>query len=105
MDPTVQVALISIATTFITTMGLIGTAIINNYQRRAKVAEKVIENVVDDDLDEVDVMKKMFSLITENERKERMLADCRRKVEHLERDNRSLRAENTMLRLGDQPDL
>ncbi len=106
MDPTVQVALVSVATTFITTMGLIATAVINSYQKRAKVAEKVIEEVVDDDLDQVDVMRKLFTLINENERKEKLLAQCRRHCERMEKENRHLRAENTLLRLGgDQPDL
>ena len=106
MDPNVQVALISVVTTFITTLGVIGTAIINNLQRRVKNAEKVVENVVDDDIDEIDVMRKLYVLITENEMKAAQLADARREIEALAKVNRALRAENTMLRLdGDQPDL
>lgn len=112
MDPNVQVALIGVMTTFITTMGVVAAALINNLHTRAKAAEKVVEEVVDDDLDEEDVMQRILLLIDENERKERLLADSRREVSDLTQEVRRLRAENTMLRLGkystdpeDQPDL
>lgn len=104
MDPNVQVALIGVFTTFITTMGIVGAAYITSLQNRAKSAEKVVEEVVDDDIDEIDVMRKLYQLITENEHKESLLAKERRKTERLERENRRLRAENTMLRLGHRHD-
>jgi flagellar motor component MotA len=104
MDPNVQVALIGVFTTFITTMGIVGAAYITSLQNRAKSAEKVVEEVVDDDIDEIDVMRKLYQLITENEHKESLLAKERRKTERLERENRRLRAENTMLRLGHRQD-
>lgn len=106
MDPNVQVALIGVITTFITTMGVVSAALIANYQRRAKVAEKVVDEVIvdDDELDTEDVMQRMFHLISENERKERLLTDARREITNLTNEVSMLRAENTMLRLGKRPD-
>jgi len=106
MEPNVQVALIGVVTTFITTMGVVAAALIANYQRRATVAEKVVDEVVvdDDELDTEDVMQRIFHLISENERKERLLADARREVTNLTNEVSQLRAENTMLRLGKRPD-
>lgn len=106
MDPNVQVALIGVATTFITTMGVVAAAWIASLQRRATVAEKVVDEVVvdDDELDTEDVMQRMYHLISENERKERMLAEAQRKVTELTEEVSQLRAENTMLRLGKAPD-
>jgi hypothetical protein len=112
MEPNVQVALVGVMTTFITTLGVVTAAWINSLQSRAKAAEKVVETVVDDDLDEEDVMEKILLLIDENQEKTRLLSDARREINKLTQENRHLRAENTMLRLGgpppdlgDQPDL
>lgn len=101
-----QVALIGVVTTFITTMGVVAAALITNLQRRAKVAEKVVDEVVvdDDELDTEDVMQRIFHLISENERKERMLGDARREITRLTNEVSQLRSENTMLRLGKGPD-
>jgi flagellar motor component MotA len=106
MEPNVQVALIGVVTTFITTMGVVAAALIANYQRRATVAEKVVDEVVvdDDELDTEDVMQRIFHLISENERKERLLGDARREITNLTNEVSQLRAENTMLRLGKRPD-
>lgn len=106
MDPNVQVALIGVVTTFITTMGVVAAALIANFQRRARVAEKVVDEVVvdDDELDTEDVMQRIFHLISENERKERLLGDARREIANLTNQVSSLRAEVTMLRLGKEPD-
>lgn len=106
MEPNVQVALIGVVTTFITTMGVVAAALIANYQRRATVAEKVVDEVVvdDDELDTEDVMQRMYHLITENERKERMLTAAQRKITELTEEISQLRAENTMLRLNKRPD-
>lgn len=106
MEPNVQVALIGVVTTFITTMGVVAAALIANYQRRAMVAETVVDKVVvdDDELDTEDVMQRMYHLISENERKERQLTACQRKVTELTEEVSQLRAENTMLRLGRKPD-
>lgn len=112
MDPNVQVAMIGVFTTFITTMGIVGAAYITSLQNRAKSAEKVVEEVVDDELDEGDVMEKILGLIGENERKERYITELQRNVAHLTQDVRALRTENTLLRLGkyvappdEEPDL
>lgn len=93
IDPNVQVALVSVFATFITTLGVIAVAIINNRKERAKAADAGVEA----GLDEKDVLERMLALIAENERKERLILDLKNEV-------RMLRAENTMLRLGVKSD-
>jgi hypothetical protein len=95
MDPTVQVALVSVIATFITTLGVVAVAVINNRKERGKAASAGVEAA----LDEKDVLGRMLALIAENERKETQLAKEREKNAQLEADKSSLKAENTMLRL------
>lgn len=92
IDPNVQVALVSVFATFITTLGVIAVAIINNRKERAKAADAG----VDAGLDEKDVLERMLALIAENERKENHISELKNEV-------RMLKAENTMLRLGVKP--
>jgi len=92
IDPNVQVALVSVFATFITTLGVIAVAIINNRKERAKAADAGVEA----GLDEKDVLERMLSLIAEGERKEQVISDLKDEV-------RMLKAENAMLRLGVKP--
>jgi len=95
LDPNVQVALVSVIATFITTLGVISVAVINNRKERAKAADAGVEA----GLDEGDVLKRMLALIAENERKETEITALKISKQDLEDDNRMLRAENTRLRL------
>jgi hypothetical protein len=96
LDPNVQVALVSVIATLITTLGVISVAVINNRKERAKAADAG----VDAGLDEGDVLKRMLALIAENERKETSITELKIAKQDLEEENRMLRAENTSLRLA-----
>lgn len=98
LDPNVQVALVSVFATLITTFGIIAVAVINNRKERSNAAEAGVEA----GLDEKDVLTRMLSLISENERKEKSLIKCREENRRLKDENRLLRIESTMLRLGDK---
>lgn len=89
MDPNVQVAFVSVLSTFITTCGVIFVAVKNNQKERTKAAEAGVEA----GLDEKDVLGRMLALITENERKERTITELRAKVIALTSVIRELRAE------------
>ena len=89
MDPNVQVALVSVISTLITTCGVIIVAVKNNQKERTKAAEAGVEA----GLDEKDVLSRMLELIAENGRKESTITELRAKVSHLMSDNRDLRAQ------------
>lgn len=89
MDPNVQVAFVSVLSTFITTVGVIFVAVKNNQKERTKAAEAGVEA----GLDEKDVLGRMLALISENERKEKTITDLRAKVHTLMSDVRELRAQ------------
>lgn len=94
MDPNVQVALVSVLATFITTLGVIAVAVINNKRERAKAADAGVEA----GLDERDVLERMLSLIAENERKEIALTQVRAEKLALEEVIRVLRSELSRLK-------
>lgn len=96
MDPNLQVAIVGVFATLITTTGVVVVALINNKKERTTAASAGVEA----GLDEKDVLERMLSLMQENER-------CQEKIDVLEvrlaaRDEeiRRLRAENTQLRIG-----
>lgn len=95
LDPNVQVALVSVFATLITTLGVIAVAIINNRKERAKAADAGVEA----GLDEGDVLKRMMNLISEKDEAETAFNQEKTKSQALEEEVRLLRAENTMLRL------
>ena len=92
IDPNVQVALVSVFATMITTLGVITVAIINNRKERAKAADAGVEA----GLDEKDVLEKILTLMRDGEQKDQKIAT-------LEAEIKGLRAENTLLRLGVNP--
>ena len=94
MDPNVQVALVSVLATFITTLGVISVAVINNRKERAKAADAGVEA----GLDERDVLERMLSLISENERKEHALTQARAQIAALEEVVRTLKSQLERLR-------
>lgn len=89
MDPNVQVALVSVLATLITTGGVVIVAVINNKKERGKAASAGVEA----GLDEKNVLDRMLSLIAENERKENTITDLRKKVLNLTQSNNQLRAQ------------
>lgn len=46
MDPTVQVALVGVVTTALTTAGIVGVAIVNNRRERSGSAESAVEKTL-----------------------------------------------------------
>ena len=96
LDPNVQVALVSVIATFITTLGVIAVAVINNRKERTKAADAGVEA----GLDEKDVLTRILTLISENDEKDKKILEDSARMAALEADNRMLRAENTALRLG-----
>lgn len=89
MDPNVQVAFVSVLSTFITTVGVIFVAVKNNQKERTKAAEAGVEA----GLDEKDVLGRMLDLIAENGRKEKTITDLRVKLAKALDDNKELRAQ------------
>lgn len=69
LDPNVQVALVSVFATTITTLGVIAVAVINNRKERTKAADVG----VDAGLDEKDVLSRILALIAENDALEKNL--------------------------------
>jgi len=94
MDPNIQVAFVSVLATFVTTVGVVAVAIINNRKERSGAASAGVEA----GLDERDILGRLMSLITENERKEKHITELQKDKRDLQRENRELRAENKILR-------
>lgn len=88
LDPTVQVAVVSVFATGITTLGIILVAVINNRKERSNAANAGVESA----LDKTEVLTRMLSLISENERKEAIISSLRTKIELLELENSELKA-------------
>lgn len=95
LDPNVQVALVSVIATFITTLGVIAVAVINNRKERAKAADAGVEA----GLDERDVLTRILSLIAENDEKDKVIVEITADKKRLLEEVRLLQGENTMLRL------
>lgn len=94
MDPNIQVAFISVLATIVTTVGVVSVAIINNRRERDGAASAGVEA----GLDERDILGRMLSLISENERKEKHIAELQADKKELQKECRELRAENKILR-------
>lgn len=86
MDPTVQVALIGVVATLITTAGVVIAAMINNKKERAKAADKATEDALDDSV----ILKRMVDLIAENDRKEKTITRLRGEVRELRAEIKAL---------------
>lgn len=97
MDPNVQVALISVLATFITTLGVIFVAVINNRKERTKAANAGVEAA----LDERDVLEKMLGLIDENNRKEETIRGLRRQLREVRAERDDLRDQLQVHSKGD----
>jgi len=91
MDPTVQVAFVSIFATFITTLGVVAVAVINNRRERTGAAIAGVEA----GLDEKDVLERMLALIADVARKQVMIDGLKSQVRLLIEENQKLRDELT----------
>jgi hypothetical protein len=103
LDPNVQVALVSVFATTITTLGVIAVAVINNRKERTKAADAGVEA----GLDEKDVLSRILALISENDVLEKQVVDVTAERDQLKDTVRQLQAEVVFLRLGhniDDPD-
>lgn len=89
IDPNVQVALVTVIATSITTAGVIIVAIINNRKERVKSAGAGVEA----GLDEKNVLERMLSLIADNERKEKTIVKLEAKVKSQAATIANLRAQ------------
>lgn len=89
LDPNVQVALVSVFATAITTLGVIAVAVINNRKERTKAADAGVEA----GLDEKDVLTRILALISENDALEKTVADLTAERDQLLETIRQLRAE------------
>lgn len=99
LDPNVQVALVSVFATFITTLGIIAVAIINNRKERARAADAGVEA----GLDEKDVLTRILALISENDAKDKELSDMKIENLRLVEENNKLSEENRRLKLSATP--
>lgn len=93
MDPNVQVALVSVLATLITTAGVIAVAAINNRKERDKAASAGVEAALDDR----DILERMLSLIAENERKEATITSLRKKIRELNSEKHDVEVELELL--------
>lgn len=75
MDPNVQVALVSVIATTITTLGVVMVAVINNRKERTKAANAGVEAGLDEEL-----LEHLLELIDENNRKEATITTLRRQL-------------------------
>lgn len=87
LDPNVQVALVSVFATAITTLGVIAVAVINNRKERTKAADAGVEA----GLDEKDVLSRILALISENDALEKTVADLTAERDQLLETNRQLK--------------
>lgn len=89
LDPNVQVALVSVFATTITTLGVIAVAVINNRKERTKAADAG----VDAGLDEKDVLTRMLTLHTEKDALETKLAAVTAERDQLKDEVHNLRTQ------------
>ena len=93
LDPNVQVALVSVFATGITTLGVIAVAVINNRKERTKAADAGVEA----GLDEKDVLARILALIAENDKLENSLSVVTGERDQLLDEVRSLKEELSKL--------
>lgn len=79
MDTNVQVALVSVFATSITTLGVIVTALISS-RSKDKVTVSLPHEDDDPDWDMKDVVQHLISLVAENQRKEDTIAQLRKEL-------------------------
>lgn len=88
IDPNVQVALITIVTTFITTCGVVVAAVVNSRKEKAKAATAGVEA----GLDEKEMLQRLLRVLADNDRLEGINAELKTELEAAKKENRSLRA-------------
>jgi hypothetical protein len=88
IDPNVQVALITIITTAITTSGVIVAAIVNSRKEKAKAATAGVEA----GLDEKDILKRLLKVLGENDILEGLNAELKEELEKAKADLEACKA-------------
>lgn len=90
MDPAVQVALVSVFATLVTTLGVVAVAVIN------KRATPQTADDPDMDLDANELLERLFAMAAENQRKEATIQklkaqinEYKRRLSHLENPQHS----------------
>lgn len=91
LDPNVQVALVSVFATAITTLGVIAVAVINNRKERTKAADAGVEA----GLDEKDVLARILTLHSEKDALVKSLAAVTADRDRLENENQRLKAQQS----------
>lgn len=89
LDPNVQVALVSVFATTITTLGVIAVAVINNRKERTKAADAGVEA----GLDEKDVLSRILTLHSEKDGLQKSLAAVTAERDQLKDENYRLKAQ------------
>lgn len=87
MDPNVQVALVSVFATLITTSGVVAVAMINNRKERDKAAGEGVDAALDDK----DILGSMLALMSDVQRKEAIIVELKKKVRDLTAEIKRLR--------------
>lgn len=100
IDPNVQVALVSVLATTVTTLGVVLVAVINNRKERQKSATAGVDEGVKATLDEKDVLGRILVLMNEVDLAELANKALSKRNRELQAKIRELEAEN--LRLRDQ---
>lgn len=89
LDPNVQVALVSVFATTITTFGVIAVAVINNRKERTKAADAGVEA----GLDEKDVLSRILTLHSEKDGLQKSLAAVTAERDQLKDENYRLKTQ------------
>lgn len=95
MDPTVQVALVSVLATLITTSGVIVASILNGRKEQARLF-KLVESGVMPGYDEAsveDTLQHLLDLLEENKKQDAQ-------IKALRKENRKLRAQIVLMNKG-----
>lgn len=94
IDPNVQVALVTIVSTAITTAGVIFAAIVNSRKEKSKAATAGVES----GLDEKDVLKRLLQVLAEKDRLEGLYNETKVDLEKAREDLAEARKEIRSLR-------
>lgn len=91
IDSNVQVAIVSVFASMITTFGVVLVALINTHKDRVKAIEEELEPTYrEEDIDEV--LNRLLELMSENEKNAILIRQLRRRIRELTLELDELRA-------------
>lgn len=96
VDASVQVAIVSVFSTTIATLGVVAAAFLNNRREREKLHHVGVEK--EDEPDNRDFAERLLALIDEVQRKEVIIVRLRRRIRELLSEIRILKAQVRDLR-------